>query len=151
MKPLGKFIGIDHGLKRIGIAVSDPMGISARELCIIRRRSKTEDFETINRIAQDENAIAFIVGLPNNDPHDGHRSQAKSVRNWTKRFMEATSLPVLFWDEQLTSADARALARSMRRHPQKPVDDLAARLILQSYLDAVHDGLASAPMQQPGS
>ena len=140
----GKLLGIDHGLKRIGIAVSDQTGLTARELTIIQRRSRAEDFERINRIAAQEKVIAFIVGLPANEHQAGH-TQADTVRLWAERFQQTTDLPLLFWDEQLTSLDASQLARQKKRKPTDPIDDLAARLMLQSYLDAVRDGLAAAP------
>jgi len=60
----GRLIGIDHGLKRIGLAVSDLSWLVARELSILNRRSKAEDFERINRIAAEQKAIAFVVGMP---------------------------------------------------------------------------------------
>ena len=101
----------------------------------------------INHLAAEEHITAFVIGLPTNETpaDDGRPSQATLVQNWAERFAETTSLPVIFWDEQLSSVDAHELARQKRRQPRDPVDDLAARLILQSYLDAVRDGLAAPP------
>jgi putative Holliday junction resolvase len=143
----GKLMGIDHGLRRIGLAVSDPSGLVARELAIIKRKSNDADFARINRRAAEQHITAFVIGMPTNETptDDGHPSQATLVQNWAERFAETTSLPVIFWDEQLSSVDAHELARQKRRQPRDPVDDLAARLILQSYLDAVRDGLAAPP------
>ena len=135
----GKLLGIDHGLKRIGLAVSDTSRLVARELAIIRRESRQKDFEQINRLASDEQVAGIIVGLPE-DEHPG--KQATIVRKWAERLAETTSLPIILWDEQLSSVDAQNLARQKRRKPDEPIDDLAARVILQSYLDAVRDGLA---------
>jgi RNase H-fold protein (predicted Holliday junction resolvase) len=67
------------------------------------------------------------------------------VRLWIERFGETTELPVIEWDEQLTSEDARDIARLQRRKFDDPIDDLAARVMLQSYLDALRDGLATIP------
>ncbi len=143
---IGRLLGIDHGLARIGLAVSDATGTVARELTIIRRRSKKEDFEKINRIAAEQQVVAIVIGLPYNlDAAPEQYSQADKVRNWARAFAETTDLPIIFWDEQLTSEDAKELARRQRRKPADPVDDLAARLILQSYLDALRDGLAEPP------
>jgi RNase H-fold protein (predicted Holliday junction resolvase) len=64
------------------------------------------------------------------------------VRNWVERFSQATSLPILLWDENLTSVDAQEIARRQRRKVHEPIDDLAARVMLQSYLDAAREGLA---------
>lgn len=139
----GKLMGIDHGLKRIGVAVSDASRLVARELAVIHRQSKAEDFARINALAAQENAVAFVVGVPTN--YEGSSAQADMVKNWVKNLRKTTNLPVILWDEQLTSEDARELARQRRRKPGVPIDDLAARVILQSYLDALRDGLADTP------
>ncbi len=142
----GRLLGIDHGLKRIGLAVSDASGLVARELTIIKRKSKAEDFARINHIAAEQRVIALVVGLPTNyEAAPGKHTQADTVRLWVERLRETTALPVVLWDEQLSSEDARELARQQRRKPTEPIDDLAARVILQSYLDAVRDGLAAPP------
>jgi len=141
-----RLIGIDHGLARIGVAVSDRVGLTARELAIITRKSKREDFAHLNALAVEQEAAAFIVGLPTDyEAPEGVYTQDKRVRTWVEQFKVATTLPIVLWDEQLTTVDAHELARSLRRPPRAHVDDLAARLILQSYLDAVRDGLADAP------
>jgi putative holliday junction resolvase len=139
----GRLLGIDHGLARIGLAVCDASQLVARELAIINRKSKEEDFERINRIIHDEGIAGVIVGLPSDlDAPPGVHTQADTVRLWVEHFSHTTDLPVMLWDEQLTSEDARELARQKRRKPTDPIDDLAARLILQSYIDALRDGLA---------
>lgn len=143
-----KLLGIDHGLRRIGLATCDASGLVARELAIIERRSKAEDFEKINRYAAQELAEALVIGIPTNyEAHEGQQSQAKTVMKWAAQLEETTDLPIIFWDEQLSSADARELAQAKKRGPRDPIDDLAARVILQSYLDAVRDGLAEFPLK----
>jgi len=142
-----RLIGIDHGLARIGVAVSDRVGLTARELAIITRKSKREDFERLNNLAAEQEAAAFIVGLPTDyEAPEGVYTQDKRVRTWVEQFKAATTLPIILWDEQLTTVDAHELAHSLKRPPRAHVDDLAARLILQSYLDAVRDGLAEPPV-----
>lgn len=142
----GRLLGIDHGLKRIGLAVSDPSGLVARELAIIKRTSKAADFTLLHDYANKQGVIGFVVGLPSNlDLPEGVRSQAKTVQRWVEQFRETTALPIVLWDEQMSSVDAQELSRQKRRHVRDPIDDLAARLILQSYLDAVRDGLAAPP------
>jgi putative Holliday junction resolvase len=144
--PVGRLLGIDHGIKRIGLAVSDATGLVAHELLVLKRKSRAEDFARLNQIAAEQQVVALVVGLPTNESvsPSGH-SQADTVRLWAERLQQTTSLPIILWDEQLTSHDARQLARQQRRKPDQPIDDLAARLILQSYLDALHAGLASRP------
>ncbi len=142
----GRLLGIDHGLKRIGLAVSDASGLVAKELAIIKRSSRAEDFAKINHIAAEQHVIAIVVGVPTNyEAAPGQHTQADTVRLWVERLREMTSLPIVLWDEQLSSEDARTLARQQRRKFTQPIDDLAARVILQSYLNAVHDGLAAPP------
>jgi putative Holliday junction resolvase len=141
----GRLLCIDHGLKRIGLAVCDPLRMVARELEIIHRTSKQADFARINQLATREGVVGVIVGLPTNfEVAPGTHTQADTVRLWVERFQAITDLPVLFWDEQLSSEDAKELAKLQKRKPSDPIDDLAARVILQSYLDALRDGLAPA-------
>ncbi|TVR18558.1 MAG: Holliday junction resolvase RuvX [Anaerolineaceae bacterium] len=138
----GKLISIDHGIKRIGLAVCDELRIVARELTIIERRSRTEDFAQINALAERENAVGFIVGVPFDDSlPEGEHSRADTVLLWTQRLAETTDLPIDFWDETNTSHDAQALAKQKKRPITAHIDDLAARVILQRYIDAVRDGL----------
>lgn len=141
-----RLIGIDHGLARIGIAVSDRAGVTARELAIIERTSKREDFARLNALAAEQEAGAFVVGMPTDyEAPEGAYTQADKVRTWVEHFRQATTLPILLWDEQLTTVDAHELARRLKRPTRARVDDLAARIMLQSYLDAVHDGLTEPP------
>lgn len=143
---IGRLIGIDHGSRRIGLAVSDGMGISARELTILRRGACAEDFEKIRAIAKREHAVGFVVGMPQNpNAPDGIHTQADTVRQWIARFREQTELPIVEVSEYLTSEEAHELARQRQRHSREPVDDLAARIILQSYLDALSYGSATFP------
>ena len=145
-----RLVGIDHGDARIGIAVSDRALLTARELVVIVRRSKREDFARINTIAAEQNATAFVVGLPSDfdTPEGVEYTQADKVRTWVERFRETTTLPIILWDEQLTTVDAYELAKRRKRPPRAHVDDLAARVMLQSYLDALRDGLAELPAGQ---
>jgi putative holliday junction resolvase len=139
----GRLLCIDHGIQRIGLAVCDPLRMVARELAIIYRTSRQADFDRINRLAVQEGVVGLIVGLPTDfEVSSGTHTQADTVRLWVERFQATTDLPVLFWDEQFSSKDATELARLQKRKPSDPIDDLAARLILQNYLDALRDGLA---------
>lgn len=142
----GRLLGLDHGLKRIGVAVSDRSGLVARELTVITRKAKTDDFAALSRIAAEQSAVGWVIGLPvNRDLPDGVYSQADTVRKWIALFQTTTPLPIVPWEEAMSSVDALELARQQRRKPGQPIDDLAARVILQSYLDAVRDGLADPP------
>lgn len=140
----GRLLAIDHGIKRLGLAVCDQSQLVAKELMVLKRQSRQEDFDRILRIIDDHAIAGIVVGLPSDlDAPDHVHSQADTVRLWVERLQGVISLPVMFWDEQFTSQDALILARQKRRRSSEPIDDLAARLILQSYLDAVKDGLAA--------
>jgi len=148
---IGRLIGIDHGHKRIGLAVSDAMGVSARELVILDSRGDAEDFEAIGAIATREAAAGLVVGVPYNpNAPAGIRTQADIVRAWIEGLRSAISLPVVETSEYLTSNEARALAKRVNREPREPVDDLAARIILQAYLDELSYGLATFPPSATG-
>ncbi|MCA0452824.1 MAG: Holliday junction resolvase RuvX [Chloroflexi bacterium] len=138
----GKLLGIDHGLKRIGLAVSDAMGVSARELTVINRTTNVNDFARINHVASEQRVVGIVVGMPvNSEAQDGEYTQGDTVRKWIERYAATTALPIVTWDEQLTSLDARELSIQKGRKARDPIDDLAARIILQSYLDALRSGL----------
>lgn len=144
---MGRLLGIDHGNARIGLAVSDALGITATELTIIHRQSKAEDFAQIAAIAKREAVVAFVIGIPNNEQRPEQHSQADTVRQWIAQLQDVVPYPIIEWDEQLTSVDARAIAIRLKRKMRAPIDDLAARVILQSYLNALHNGLAPPPPQ----
>lgn len=141
----GRLIGLDHGIKRIGIAISDGSRTLAREVMILTRKTRVEDFAAINALATKEEATGYVIGMPSSDAPEGVHTQADTVKLWIERFRETTSLPIVEWDEQLTSDDARDIARQHKRKYDAPIDDLAARLILQSFLNALHDDLATFP------
>lgn len=143
---IGRLIGIDPGSKRIGLAVSDAMGISARELTILACKGDAADFAAIADIAEQESAVGLVVGVPHNpNAPAGLPKQADIVIEWIARLRSAVPLPVLEVSEYLTSAEARALAKQLKRAPREPIDDLAARVILQSYIDSLSYGSATFP------
>ena len=148
----GKLLCIDHGLKRIGLAVSDALGLTARELTVIKRTTNVEDFARINHIAKEQRVVGIVVGMPvNSEAKEGEYTQGDTVRRWIERYSQTTSLPIITWDEQLTSLDAHELSIQKGRKVRDPIDDLAARVILQSYLDAVRDGLVENHTFEPPS
>ena len=118
---IGRLIGIDHGIKRIGLAVSDGLGITARELTIIHRAADSEDFAKIQMIARREQAVGYVVGIPQNpNAPAGLHSQADEVRRWIARFQERAHLPIATVSEYLTTAEAHQLARQRKPPSQRP-------------------------------
>jgi len=139
-------LAIDHGIKRIGLAISDRSWLVAREIMVIRRTTREADFDKINAAAAEHQACAIIVGMPSDEFRaEGEHTQGDTVRLWAERLKATTALPIVYWDEQMSSEDAKILARRARRKPSDAIDDLAARVILQSFLDALRDGLATDP------
>ncbi|MBI3362605.1 MAG: Holliday junction resolvase RuvX [Chloroflexi bacterium] len=138
-----RILTIDHGDKKIGLAISDESELLARPLKVLAHRSRAEDARAISQIATVEGAGRIVVGLPKNE--DGEEGpQARRVRRWAESLIETCPLPVEFWDESFSTVEAAALRRNKRRgrgasraRSLKHADDaVAAAVILQSYLDA---------------
>lgn len=140
-----RLLGVDAGEERIGLAVCDEGGLIAVPIAIIERRGRALDrvAEEIAARAQAEGVEAIVVGLPRNiDGSEG--PQARRARGLGRRIASASGLPLQYWDERMSSfiaesrlAESRAASgRRGRRH----VDDLAAAVILQAYLDAQRPG-----------
>lgn len=133
----GPLLGLDPGTKTIGVAVSDGLRIVATSLSTIRRRKFKQDAEELTRIARERALVGVVIGLPRNmDGSEGPRAQ--SSRAFARNVAAALELPVLLWDERLTTAAAeRTLleADASRKRRAEVIDSLAAQYILQGVLD----------------
>ncbi len=133
-------IALDVGDVRIGVAVSDLLGITAnpRETYVRKKSDTNADIAYFCEYAKRENADAFVLGLPKNmDGTEGDR--AVVTRQFGDMLEEASGLPVLYQDERLTtvSAERMLIDADVRREKRKKViDKVAATIILQSYLDS---------------
>jgi putative holliday junction resolvase len=136
-KKMMRMMGLDVGSHTIGIAVSDELGLTAQGLKTIRRKSMKEDLREISSIITQFRIGRIVVGLPMN--MDGTLGkQVEKVLQWIKTFQEEIHLPVLTWDERLTTVEASKIlleADLSRKKRKKVIDKLAAVLILQGYLD----------------
>lgn len=126
------------GSKRIGVAVSDPLGITAQGLETIQRQNKRLDFERLGRVVSEYGIAEIVVGLPlRMSGVEG--TQSGKMRQFADELRDRFNLPVHLWDERLTSAQANRLLRetdmSIQRRGQV-VDQMAAVLILQSWMEA---------------
>ena len=134
----GRIAGIDFGTVRIGVAVADlEVGI-ATPVETYTRRSEKADAEYFRRLAAEERLIRFVVGLP---VHlDGGESQKSTeARAFGKWLTETTGLPVDYFDERYTSAQAEELlqqAQLTKKRRKERVDQLAAQLMLTAYLES---------------
>lgn len=133
----GRVLALDVGSKTIGLAVSDPLGITAQGLETIRRKNKRSDFDALEHVLRQYGVTEIVVGYPlrmSGVPGTQSERMAAFAQELRRRF----ALPVHLWDERLTSAQANRLLRetdmSIRRRAEV-VDRLAAVLILQSFLD----------------
>ena len=135
--PPGRLLGLDLGTKTIGIAVSDVTRRIATPLRTIKRTKFTVDAADLVQLAESEKALAFVLGLPiNMDGTEGPRCQ--STRAFARNLEKLTPVPILFWDERLsTAAVQRMLIADDRSRAQRAelVDKLAAAYILQGALD----------------
>lgn len=139
---MARILGVDYGERRIGLAVSDRLGMIAQPLpTITRRRGKRPPFPEIERVAAELEVSALVVGLPLTP--DGDESDwTREVRDFGERLAERMSLPVHYVDERMTSARAeRAIRESgmsrTRRQEKGRVDAVAAMFILQAHLDGI--------------
>lgn len=135
-----RILGLDYGSKTVGVAVSDPLGFTAQGVEIIRRKSENKMRQTLARI---EELIAqyqveeIVLGLPKNMNNTLGDKAEKSLE--LKETLERrTGLPVVMWDERLTTVSANRvlMETGVRRENRKEhVDEIAAVFILQGYLD----------------
>jgi putative Holliday junction resolvase len=130
-------IGLDLGAKTIGVAVSDVLRTVATARLVIRRTKFTADAAALLDLAAREKAAAFVVGLPvNMDGTEGPRAQ--STRAFVRNLERLTALPVLLWDERLSTAAVERMlieGDTSRARRAQVVDKLAAAWILQGALD----------------
>jgi putative Holliday junction resolvase len=129
---------LDVGSKTIGVAVSDPLGITAQGLPTIRRQNKRLDFDQLERIIRHYQVAEIVVGYPLR-MSGAEGIQAEKMQLFAAALRQRFQLPVHLWDERLTSAQANRLLRetelSIKRRGEV-VDRLAAILILQSWMES---------------
>jgi putative Holliday junction resolvase len=133
-----RYLALDVGSKRIGVAVSDELGLTAQPvLTLERRRSPREDLRSLGRLARRFGVAGIVVGNPL------HLSGEQSPRSAKTQAFAAelgtlTGLPIHLWDERLTTREAHHIlyeAGRPRQEHSRVVDQVAATLILQSFLD----------------
>jgi putative Holliday junction resolvase len=131
-------MGLDVGEKRIGIALSDELGLTAQPYQTLTRESLDRDLGAVRRIVEEQGVCTVVVGLPRN--MDGSLGrQARRVTTFAAKVEAFLDVPVVPWDERLsTVAAGRILTQAdvRRAKRKKYVDKLAAAVILQGYLDS---------------
>lgn len=134
----GRVLGLDVGSRRIGVAVSDPLGITAQGLETLQRRNKREDFAALQRIIRDFEVREIVVGLPLR-MSGAEGTQSGKMQTFAQELRQKFHIPVHLWDERLTSAEANRLLRETELSIEKrakAVDRMAAVLILQGWMES---------------
>jgi len=134
----GRILGIDYGRARIGLAISDPLGITAQPVEVIQVKKKEEAVRHIAALIEERDVRAVVIGLPlNMDGSEGFMVQ--EVRVFSAALEEICGIKAVEWDERLTSSQAlSSLAleeRSWKKRKNK-IDIKAAQILLQCYLDS---------------
>lgn len=132
-----RVLAIDFGLRRIGLAVSDALGITAQGLPTLQRTAIRKDIEHIRSVAEEYSVQKIIIGNP-----IGHAGKATAMSRYAeafgKKLQGRIECPVELWDERLTSVEANRMLKSAGlsiNKRQQAVDRVAAVLLLQNYLD----------------
>lgn len=140
VKKAGRLIGLDVGRKRIGVAICDETRLIASPKLVINRESNVKDFAKIQKIITENNIVVAVIGLPlqmNGEESEMSQFVRKFINNFDE-FLEQ-KFPLFLFDERLTSFEARKFNSSnLSRQKNNFCDDIAASLILQGFIDNLH-------------
>lgn len=135
-----RVIGLDYGTKTVGVAVSDPLGITAQGIETITRKEENKlrkTFQRIEALIEEYEVEEIVVGLPKN-MNNSLGERAEDCEAFADKLRQRTGLSVVMWDERLTTVSAENVLKEsgVRREDRKAViDKIAAVFILQGYLD----------------
>ena len=138
-----RILGLDYGSKTVGVAVSDPLGLTAQSVETIWRKQENKLRQTLARfeeLAAEYQAEKIVLGLPKN-MNNTIGERAEKTLEFREMLERRTGLQVVMWDERLTTVEAERtlMEASVRRENRKQyLDQLAAVFILQGYLDSLH-------------
>lgn len=133
-----RVLGLDVGARRIGLAVTDPLGITAQGLETLQRKNKKRDFAYLDQVIRKYEVKEIVVGLPLR-MSGAEGAQAEKIQVFAEQLRQHFHLPVQLWDERLTSAEANRLLRTTELSIEKrgkAVDRMAAVLILQGWMES---------------
>ncbi|MGA3009332.1 MAG: Holliday junction resolvase RuvX [Terracidiphilus sp.] len=136
--PHPRYLALDVGNRRIGVAVSDELGLTAQPvLTLERRHNQREDLRSLARLCRRFSVAAIVVGNPVHLSGD-LSPQAAKIQAFAAELGTLTGLPIHLWDERLTTREAHQIlyeAGHARQQHRRVVDQVAATLILQSFMD----------------
>lgn len=131
-----RILAIDYGERRTGLAISDELGITAQGLDTIVVSSEEEIVPRVAAVAREKDASRIVIGLPLHMSGEESEKSGK-VRLFGEALSRETALPVVFWDERMTSMQAHRVMQEMDKKPSRNrqmVDRISATLILQEYM-----------------
>jgi len=135
----GRILALDLGKRRIGLAISDELGVTAQGLATLQRTNIREDLAHLAKLASDHKITLILMGNPLH--MSGHEGRGTGhARDFGARLFETTGVPVRLWDERLTTVEAQRVLRASGvsiEKRAKAVDRLAAVILLESYLDSL--------------
>ena len=148
----GRILAIDFGLKRMGVAVSDPLGVTAQSLPTLERRGRDEDVRRIEALVAEYSAVRVVLGNPLSQSGD-ETEMSRRVTAFARRLRRRLSCSIELWDERLTSVEANRVLHASGigiEKRRRAADRVAVTLLLQSYLDylAGQTEAHSAPGEQ---
>ena len=134
----GRVMGVDYGMRRVGIAISDSMGVVATPSCKLDVETMADAVTQTVALIAEKDVAQIVVGLPLH-MNGTHGELAEAAEKFAGKVREASGLPVTMWDERLSSKEAERVllqADTSRNKRKKVIDKMAAQIMLQSYLDA---------------
>jgi putative holliday junction resolvase len=142
-----RILALDLGKRRIGLALSDPLGITAQGLPTLQRTNVREDLAALAHLIEERDVGLILMGYPlHMSGREGR--QAEYTRDFGERLASRTGLPIRYWDERLTTVEAQRVLKSSGISIAKragAVDQLSAQILLASYLDLGDPGQEQEP------
>ncbi len=136
-----RVLGLDVGDRRIGVALSDPLGFSAQPLTVVERTAVADDLEALRVLVEGRGVGTVVVGLPLTMRGE-QGPQARKVMSFVQLLRQRVSVPIELVDERLTTVQGERALLAMdtsRRKRKQTIDLVAAQLILQQFLDTHRD------------
>ena len=144
-----RVLALDLGKRRIGLALSDPLGITAQGLPTLQRTTIREDLSALARLIEAREVGLLLVGYPLHMTGKAGR-QAEYTREFAERLTSYTGVPIRYWDERLTTVEAQRVLKESGISIAKrarAVDQLSAQILLASYLDREQSGAEGSEME----
>jgi putative Holliday junction resolvase len=136
-----RWMGLDIGQKRIGVAISDPLEITAQGVTVRQRTTLDRDLDFFCNLINERQVEGIVIGLPVN-MNGTEGPMAEKVRSFGEKLATRSGVTTVYWDERLSTASAQRLlieADVSRSRRKQTVDQMAAAIILQNYLDSVRN------------